>query len=124
MRSDPISITFQSTTVNNAPYFGSVPITNVTVGELYQVTLDANDADSDPLNLTLDGPAGMALNSSAKTLEWTPDSAGVYPVKVTVSDGKGGMDSLTYNIKVISLAQISAVFGSGAVNYIGTDAKA
>lgn len=74
------------------------------LGHIYARTIDAVDPDGDPLSFTLDdGPAGMTVDDTG-LMRWTPPglTAAPIPVKVTVSDGRGGTASVDFTLSVVS----------------------
>jgi len=83
------------------------PIANVTINENQHIdiVMHATNADHDPLNFTFTGmPLGASFNSATQTLSWTPSytQSGVYPIKVTVSDGVDSV-STTFTITVLNV---------------------
>jgi len=73
---------------NQAPAFAanSSPVTSVTLGEVYAYDIVAFDPNGTELVYTVDGPDGISIDRLGR-LRWTPESSGVYPVTVIVSDG-------------------------------------
>jgi hypothetical protein len=74
---------------------------SVYTGAIYRDTVHATDPDGDALTYTLiTKPAAMSITDSI--ISWTPVSAeaGTHTVIVTVSDGVGGLDTLTWSILV------------------------
>jgi len=73
---------------NQAPAFAanSSPVTSVTLGEIYAYDIVAFDPNGTELVYTVDGPDGISIDRLGR-LRWTPESSGVYPVTVIVSDG-------------------------------------
>lgn len=67
-------------------------------GVAYADTVRAQDPDGDSVGFSLlSGPSGMVLADSV--LSWTPDSGDANAiVSVVARDGKGGLDTLTWNI--------------------------
>lgn len=88
-----------SPTPNTSPTLTgpTVQASNVTSGTPVVMTLEASDADGDPLTYSWTqeppSPAGTFDNPSSPQPSWTApdvDSARSFQLKVTVSDGKGG----------------------------------
>jgi len=76
---------------NNPPVITSEPPTEVVLGGTYTYTVQAIDADKDPLTYSLSTrPTGMTMTSTTGVVDWVPQvgTEGVHPVVVTVSDGK------------------------------------
>ena len=85
------------------------PIGDKTVEELAEntFTVSATDADlpADTLTYSLDAsaPAGAAIDPATGVFSWTPTEAqgpDSYDITITVSDGKGGVDSETITVTV------------------------
>jgi predicted GH43/DUF377 family glycosyl hydrolase len=86
-----IDVTPKATGGGNPPVIISQPPTMAIVGDLYTYTVQAVDADKDPLTYSLTSkPIGMTIKSQSGAIEWTPKPGmeGKNPVVVTVSDGK------------------------------------
>jgi hypothetical protein len=82
-----------ATRPNAAPVLGALPDITVTSGFLFQLTFSASDPDGDPLFFSVTGrPIGSLFHDSGNgtaTLTHVPpvDSAGIFEVTVTASDG-------------------------------------
>jgi RHS repeat-associated protein len=92
---------------NTPPVITSVPTGPAVVGApwLYQVL--AQDAENDPLTYNLDaGPAEMTLDPVTHQVTWTPSSAqvGSQHVAITVSDGRGGSTTQSFDLPVVATA--------------------
>ena len=91
-------------TVNNvAPTITTTPVTNLTLGQAW--TYDANATDPagarDPLTWSLQqGPTGMTIGSSDGVVRWTPSAPGLYPVRIRVNDGDGGIRDQSFTLDV------------------------
>ncbi|MEM7539065.1 MAG: Ig domain-containing protein, partial [Chloroflexota bacterium] len=74
-----------------------------TVGQINNgVTFRASDPDGDSLTFSANGlPPGLNINSSNGTITGVYQQAGSYRVTVTVSDGRGGTDSVSFGWNVI-----------------------
>ena len=86
-----IDVTPKASGGNNPPVITSQPPTDAIVGDLYNYTVEAIDADKDPLTFSLAAkPIGMTIQSLDGLIEWTPKSGleGKHQVVVAVSDGK------------------------------------
>ncbi|MDF1780153.1 MAG: putative Ig domain-containing protein, partial [Alcanivoracaceae bacterium] len=91
---------------NRAPVFESSPLLAVNEGELYSYRLQASDADSDLLAITLiSGPSGMFLDQDL--LSWSPgyDQAGTHQVVLAVTDG----DATTEQNFLVAVTDINRV---------------
>ncbi|QOY86232.1 putative Ig domain-containing protein [Paludibaculum fermentans] len=90
--------------INNAPLFSSRPPTSGNVGRVYAYTLKATDPDAgEVLTFALvSGPGGMTVNPSTGLLQWTPSSAGTFPVSVRVSDIAGATANQSWSLLVVN----------------------
>lgn len=95
-----------ASSVNHAPLFSSRPadMTGLTtVGSLYLDTVHATDLDNDTIGFVfMDSVAGMLIRDGI--IAWTPadGDTGTRPVSVVAKDGRGGIDTLQWNINVLS----------------------
>jgi hypothetical protein len=93
---------------NNPPVFSTKPtdmLDTATVGKLYKDTVKAADIDGDSVKYVFnDSIIGMTLTSGVIT--WTPVKAdtGSHTVSILAKDGKGGLDTLTWSIRVMDTA--------------------
>ncbi len=91
---------------NSLPVITSNPILIATVGQPYQYTVIATDADGDALSYALTTfPAGMSIDSLTGQINWTPSLAGNEAIVVQVTDARGGSTTQAFNI-VASFAVI------------------
>ncbi|KYC34733.1 hypothetical protein WA1_49275 [Scytonema hofmannii PCC 7110] len=100
------SLTAVSSTSNQIPIITSTPRNRVALGQSYLYTVKASDSNNDPLTYTLaTAPVGMTIDSTGKIL-WTPDPKvnplGANPVKVQIGDGRGGIQTQSFSIDVVS----------------------
>lgn len=66
-------IALLTNSTNHSPVIVSQPVTSVVPGETYRYTVDAIDADNDPIKYSLTyGPDGMAINPTNGLIEWAP----------------------------------------------------
>lgn len=75
---------------NNPPVFQVIADCSVEEGQLLSFTLNAADADNDPITYRcLNLPAGAALSAGSGFFYWTPDytQSGVYDLYFAASDG-------------------------------------
>src|SRR5205085_269732 len=90
--------------INHPPQFQGDLRDHVHSGQLYFAPLNAVDPDGDRLDYTLDAsvnghppPDGLAIVqvNGAYALEWDTNGValGSYPIRVRVSDGRGGSDA-------------------------------
>ncbi|HOI18967.1 MAG TPA: putative Ig domain-containing protein [Candidatus Woesearchaeota archaeon] len=90
--------------VNRDPVFKSTPVKSMYVEEIYTYNAIAEDPDGDEIAYVLiQGPAGMVMNStdSKGILKWTaPNLSGTHLVKISASDGKGGVAYQEFNLSV------------------------
>ena len=106
---------FQS---NAVPEILSTPIDTARVGELYQYTVVAIDADEDPLTYALTtAPSGMQIDAVSGLIAWTPTTPANVTVQVEVDDGLNGRATQTFSI---SAHIISAPLSNHAPRIIST----
>ncbi|HUP82468.1 MAG TPA: putative Ig domain-containing protein [Pirellula sp.] len=89
---------------NRIPSLNSTPRQQVRLGTSYLYALDAVDPDGDPLTYQLDvSPTGMTIDS-AGLVNWTPSNTqfGNNQVKIRVLDGRGGEQSQSFTIVVLT----------------------
>jgi alpha-tubulin suppressor-like RCC1 family protein len=122
---DSETITVTVAEVNTAPVLDAIG--DKSVNELSELTFTASATDADlPANtltytLGAGAPAGASIDSTTGVFSWTPTEAqgpGSYPVTVTVSDGKGGVDSETITVTVaeVNAAPVLDVIGDKSVD--------
>jgi hypothetical protein len=92
---------------NNPPVFISTPASMQDTGYLgvpYEDTIAATDPDDDPLTYTiLSGFNDMIMSDNA--IVWTPqisDTGITKEIRIEVSDGNGGSDTLHWNVQVLA----------------------
>lgn len=84
---------------NRAPAVDAGADQSVTVGAQSTVTATASDPDGDPLTYAWtvasrpEGSTAALSATNTPSVSLTPDVAGAYVLRVTVSDGRGGEDS-------------------------------
>ncbi len=77
---------------------GSIP---VVVNSTYVYPAQAVDPDGDPLTYTLDiAPDGLMIDSQTGELTWAEATPGLYEIQVSVSDGRGGKASQSFELEV------------------------
>lgn len=89
--------------INSRPRFTTQPATlpgSAQVGVRYSATLASADRNNDPLSYTVISPAGGTCDSGVFTLTPSLDQGGVLRCAVTVRDGRGGADTISWNIAV------------------------
>ena len=85
------------------PQISSVPKTEAYVGQSYRYSIEARDAEGDPLVYRLlVAPSGMQIESTTGEVSWTPtlDQVGNQTVAIEVSDGIGGATTQSFAIRV------------------------
>ena len=88
-----------------------------TVGEAVSLSLSASDPDGDSLVFTADVlPSGLTLDGATGLIRGTPDTAGDTSVTVTVSDGRGGTDSVSF---VWTIEEVAPPSGGPALTVYG-----
>ena len=101
--SNIVSIFWKSPKINNAPTFktGNI-LSKIKVGESYSSSITAADPDGDILTYTLiKGPVNAKINNLG-IVSWIPDklNLGYNEFCVNVTDNRGGLDSLCFNVLV------------------------
>ena len=92
---------FVSATTNNPPTLGN-GILSASLNRAFSYPLVGQDADSDPLTYAQSGgtlPDGVTLGTDG-VLSGTPTQSGVFSFTVTVSDGRGGAATASFNLTV------------------------
>lgn len=88
---------------NQRPVIESVPPQGARIDQPYHYDANASDPDGDVLTYVLSqAPSGMSIDSSTGSIQWTPGESqeGTVPVRLDVSDGRGGQTSQTFEIQV------------------------
>ena len=137
---DSIAVTITVTNVNEAPVFSEGSSTtravaeNTASGTNIGTAVAATDADNDTLTYTLGGTDAAAFNivSTSGQLQTSAaldyETKNVYSVTVSVSDGKGGSDSIDVTINVTDVnepappANSPPDFGSATISDISATA--
>ncbi len=87
---------------NDPPEIQTTALPNGTAGQAYGYNLTAIDVDDDTLVWSMETNASwLTLNPSTGTLQGTPSGAGTFWVNISVSDGKGGTDSVNLTITIL-----------------------
>ncbi len=117
------------TTVNNAPQIVGTPPTTAQVGQAYQFTPNATDADGDTLTFQIENrPDWATFSPSTGRLEGTPPDTAqpVYQrVLISVTDGKAFSELAAFDITVQGLAPANTaptIGGSPATNVVAGNA--
>ncbi|TDX48919.1 putative Ig domain-containing protein [Orenia marismortui] len=74
--------------------------------EEYKYNVEAEDDNKDQLTYSLSqAPAAMTINSQTGQIRWIPQDgeAGNHKVVVKVEDGRGGLDSQVFTVKIIPM---------------------
>jgi len=93
---------------NEPPVLQHVPDQSGDEGRTLAFTLEASDADGDPLEFAADDlPEGAVLDPASGAFSWTPSytQAGVYPIRFRVSDGFAD-DEQTVTITVANVKRL------------------
>lgn len=91
-------------TVNRPPQILSAPTTQVTRGDIYRYSVQASDADGDPLNYRLDAaPADMTIDPHGRILwQTTLGDSDLEYVTVTVTDDRGQSDVQSWQVALVA----------------------
>lgn len=85
------TITLNTTIVNSLPVVSEA--SHKYDGTVYMYNISASDPDGDLLTYEIEeGPEGMSIDSTSGLITWTvgADHAGIYDLKVSISDNHGG----------------------------------
>ncbi|MBI4963374.1 MAG: hypothetical protein HY913_08855 [Desulfomonile tiedjei] len=71
------------------------------VGYNYRAQVEAKDPENEPLELTIEGPPGMAIDPKGH-VSWTigTQTSGQFQIKVSAKDKEGATAILTYSIQI------------------------
>ena len=92
--------------LNDAPQITSVPDQEAVVDRPYSYTVQAVDADGDPLTFMLrGGPSDATMDPSTGLLTWTPTSAdlGSHSFIIDVKDDRGSSTRQQFDLVVLAL---------------------
>lgn len=97
--------------VNDSPVFMTIPDSSAVADSMYYYRIKAYDEDGDTVRFYLmaapNSPSRMTLNVISRdsaVISWTPhrSQTGLNPVVIQLQDGKGGITTKTYTIRVTS----------------------
>jgi hypothetical protein len=99
---------------DHPPTITSTPGGPAIVGNSWQYQLIASDPDGDALTYSLTNvppsggtgaptppPTGMTINAQTGLVTWTASAAGLYPVAITVDEGRGLTATQTFNLGAV-----------------------
>jgi RHS repeat-associated protein len=97
-------LTVVATAVNRIPILTSKPRDEVRLGTNYLYRIDVSDPDGDPLTIQLTtAPQGMSIdNEGIVTWTPTPTQFGTNPVRIRISDGRGGEIDQSFDVAVLT----------------------
>ena len=99
----PASVQFEIGT-NSAPVINSVPVLNVTAGDLYAYDVNATDTDGDPItySLSAQAPSTMQIDGVSGLISWQTVSTdiGVLAIDVIATDSFGASDTQSFSLTV------------------------
>lgn len=116
---DPYGATAQDTktikvvSANNPPKAGfTTDKPQYYIGDIINVTSTATDPDGDVLThlYTLTTPSGLIVTKNTANFTYQPNEIGTFSILQTVSDGKGGTDSMTKTVIVDDLTVVGNVY--------------
>ncbi len=100
---NPSNLIVSAVPSNNDPEFTTNPELEITVGNDYTYDANAVDADNDTLFYSLSlAPDGLTIDNNTGVLSWKSPTIGKYNISISVEDGKGGRDTQTYNLGVVT----------------------
>ncbi|RKY86857.1 hypothetical protein DRQ09_05470 [candidate division KSB1 bacterium] len=92
---------------NFYPEILTIPDTTVLEDQLYTYNIYAYDFDGDRVVYTLtSAPSDMTLDTISGSIQWTPsdaDADSIHSIIIYASDGKTGIDSQKFSIRVIEV---------------------
>ncbi|MCS3952869.1 T9SS type A sorting domain-containing protein [Salinibacter ruber] len=120
--SDIKTVSYESQTQNNTPLITTTnPAGTAREGEVYRQTIEADDADGDPLSYELaTSPEGMTVGSDGE-ITWDP-KPGTYSVEARVSDPAGAADSLSWQVRAFDREGATASLAFSRSSYVGEQA--
>ena len=107
------SFTIATAPANHPPVIIPAPVPAASEGQPFIYDVNATDDVGDTLTYELtQAPSGMSIDPSSGVIEWTPAATQIPAAAVTVqvSDGKGGVATLSFTINVAA-----AVLGRGVI---------
>jgi RHS repeat-associated protein len=100
---NPSKLIVSAVPSNNAPEFTTNPELEIIVGNDYSYDANAVDADNDTLFYSLSlAPDGLTIDNNTGILSWKSPTIGNYNISISVEDGKGGKDTQTYILGVVT----------------------
>lgn len=110
------SISNSITIVATSPVITSTAITAGIAGKLYSYDVNATGGPAPTYSLT-GFPAGMTINATAGLVQWTPASAGSYPVTVTATNSQGSTDqNFTIDVAAPTVGLADVALTAGGTN--------
>ena len=86
---------------NNAPQLTSPGDQTSTVGTVIALQIIGTDPDQDALTFVAIGlPDGLNINSNSGTITGIPTLIGTYAISLTVADGSGGTDAVSFSWQI------------------------
>lgn len=109
LQAEPVPVT----EVNNIPKISYIKVSSeVTIGSISRLECVALDVDNDSLSYMWKATGGTLIGSGA-SLDWkAPSEIGIYTITVSVSDGKGGRDERSTDIRVVDRPNSTPVIKS------------
>ncbi len=119
------SFTINVSASNDAPVFGSTPVTAASEGVAYSYTASATDPEGQALTYSLSAaPTGMSINATTGAISWTPPQAAAnYTANVTVQVSDGVLTSNQPFVITVTASNDAPVFGSVPVT-VGSEGVA
>ena len=91
--------------INRQPVFNTLPLGVGRRGILYEHTVDVSDYEGEDIAVSLvNAPEGMAIDTSTKTITWTPTQAQLgnnQNITIRAEDGSGGIVEQIFSVSVV-----------------------
>ena len=88
--------------INTPPQIISSLDTQAILNTPYTYQVRATDSDNDNLTYSLINPAqGMSINANTGLIEYTPSQLGTQTIEIQVTDGFGGSNTQSYQLRVL-----------------------
>ena len=120
--SDSVSFVWTIAGVNQAPSVTNPGNQSHSEGENVSLPVNATDPDGDALTFGASGlPPGLSIQPANGQISGVVSTAGSYSVAVTVNDGNGGSDTVSFSWTVGASILLDAPFDADAEGFVYED---